>query len=195
VITLVAARRLKEKVSLLRWALVVGGFVGTLIIIRPDAGDFNWALLVPLGLVGTSTGFQLLTSRLARMEDPAVTQLYTGWIGSIVATLALPFFWVSIDKAYLWLALCVVGLMGTVGHFVLILAYKYATPAVLTPYLYGQVVFAMIGGWLLFSHVPDAWSLLGIAMITGCGALGTWLTLRESRARRDDRVVPEPVES
>lgn len=194
-ITLIAALKLKEKVSLLRWALVVGGFVGTLIIIRPDADDFNWAILLPLALVGTSTAFQLLTSQLARTEDPAVTHLYTGWIGALVASVALPFFWVSIDRQSLWLALALVGLMGTVGHFVLILAYKRATPAVLTPFLYGQIVFAMLGGWLLFSHVSDAWSLLGIAMITGCGALGTWLTVRESRGAQAVRVVPEPAES
>ncbi len=191
-ITLIAALKLKERVSALRWALVVGGFVGTLIIIRPDADDFNWALLLPLALVGTSTAFQLLTSQLARTEDPAVTHLYTGWIGMLVALLALPFFWMSIDQPSLWLGLALVGLMGTVGHFMLILAYKRATPAVLTPFLYGQIVFAMLGGWLLFSHVPDTWSLLGIALITGCGALGTWLTLRESRATQ---VAPEPAES
>lgn len=194
-ITLIAALKLKEKVSLLRWALVVGGFVGTLIIIGPDADDFNWAMLLPLLLVGTSTAFQLLTSHLARTEDPAVTHLYTGWIGTAIATVALPFFWVSIDQQSLWLALALVGLMGTVGHFVLILAYKRAPPSVLTPFLYGQVVFAMLGGWLLFAQVPDAWSLAGIAMITGCGALGTWLTVRESRTARDNRVAPQPVES
>ena len=199
VITVIAALKLKEKVSLLRWALVVGGFVGTLVIIRPDADDFNWPLLIPLALVGTSTGFQLLTSHLARMEDSAVTHLYTGWIGTVIASVLLPFFWVSIESPATWLAMGLVGLMGTVGHFVLILAYKRVTPAVLTPFLYGQIVFAMLGGWLVFSQVPDAWSLFGIAMITVCGALGTWLTVRESRAsnaaREARRVIPEPLES
>ena len=203
-ITVIAALKLKERVSALRWALVIGGFAGTLIIIRPSSDDFNWALLLPLALVGTSTAFQLLTSRLARTEDPTVTHLYTGLIGMLAASVALPFFWVPLASSFMWMMLLLLGFLGTVGHFVLILAYKRANPSVLTPYLYGQIVFAMLGGWLVFSQVPDAWSLLGIALITGCGALGTWLTVHESqqsqqtqqsRAPEAARVVPEPVKS
>ena len=182
IITLVAAWKLKEKISALRWALVIGGFVGTLIIVRLHSDDFNWGLLLPLALVGTSTGFQLMTSRLARTDDPAVTHLYTGWIGSLLASVLLPFVWVPVPSAQVWLALGLLCLMGNVGHYVLILAYRKASPGILTPYLYGQVVFATLGGWIVFAQVPDGWSLFGIALITGCGALGTWLTALESRA-------------
>jgi drug/metabolite transporter (DMT)-like permease len=52
------------------------------------------------------------------------------------------------------------------------------------PYLYAQIGFAMLGGWLVFSHVPDGLSLLGMAMIAGCGGAGAWLTVRERRAPR-----------
>ncbi len=181
VITLLAAYRLGEKVSLLRWALVIGGFVGTLIIIRPNSDDFNWALLLPLTLVATNTGFQLLTSKMAKTEDPVTMHFYTGWVGTVAATVLLPFVWTQVDSAALWAGLVLMGLMGTVGHFMLILAYQRASPAVLMPYLYGQIGFAMLGGWLVFSHVPDAWSLTGISMIAACGAAGAWLTIRESR--------------
>ena len=189
VITLVSAYRLGEKVSLLRWALVIGGFVGTLIIIRPDSGDFNWALLLPLTLVATNTGFQLLTSKMARTEDPVTMHFYTGWVGTLVATAFLPFVWVQVDSGALWAGLVLMGVMGAVGHFILILAYQRTSPAILMPYLYGQIGFAMLGGWLAFSHVPDTWSLAGIGMIAMCGAAGAWLTVRESR------VVVTPVAS
>lgn len=189
VITLVSAYRLGEKVSLLRWVLVIGGFVGTLIIIRPDSNDFNWALLLPLTLVATNTGFQLLTSKMAHTEDPVTTHFYTGWVGTLAATVYLPFVWVQIDANALWAGLGLMGLMGAVGHFLLILAYQRASPAILMPYLYGQIGFAMLGGWLVFSHVPDTWSMAGIGMIVVCGAVGAWLTIRESR------LVVTPVES
>jgi drug/metabolite transporter (DMT)-like permease len=180
-ITLLAAYRLGEKVSLLRWTLVMGGFVGTLIIIRPDSDQFNWALLLPLTLVVTNSAFQLLTSKMARTEDPVTMHFYTGWVGTAVATLALPFVWTEIDSAALWGQMVLMGLLGTIGHFMLILAYQKAAPAVLMPYLYGQIGFAMLGGWVVFSHVPDRWSLTGIALIALCGAAGAWLTIRESR--------------
>jgi len=186
-ITVLAATVLKEKVSALRWVLVVGGFAGTLVIIRPGAETFNWTSLMPLGLVCTGACFQVLTSKMARTEDPVTMHLYTGWVGALLASLALPFVWIQLGEARLWLALILMGAMGTIGHFLLILAYQRAPAATLTPYLYIQIAFAMLGGWLVFRHVPDRWSLIGMAMIAACGAAGAWLTVRESRT------APEPA--
>lgn len=180
-ITLLAARLLHEKVSPLRWALVVGGFLGTLLIIRPGGSNFGWASLLTLALVASNASFQVLTSKLARTEDPVTMHLYTGWTGTAIATLALPFVWTTLADPMLWLLLCFMGLMGTVGHFLLILAYYRAPAATLTPYLYSQIAFAMVGGVLVFHHVPDHLSLVGIAMIAFCGAAGAWLTVRERR--------------
>lgn len=189
VITLLAATQLNERVSPLRWTLVVGGFAGTMIIIRPGSDDFSWTLLLPLGLVASNAWFQVLTSKLARTEDPMTMHLYTGWVGALLSSLALPFVWTTLESGTLWAGLCLMGLMGTVGHFLLILAYQRAPAATLTPYLYAQIGFAMLGGWLVFAHVPDRWSLAGIALVAVCGAAGAWLTVRESRVRM------EPVEA
>jgi len=71
------------------------------------------------------------------------------------------------------------GLMGTIGHLFLIFAYQRAPASTLTPYLYAQIAFAMLGGWLVFAHVPDETSLVGMALIAVCGAAGAWLTVRE----------------
>jgi drug/metabolite transporter (DMT)-like permease len=181
VITMLAATMLKEHVSPLRWALVAGGFIGTLVIIRPGGQAFTWGSLLPIALVGSNAAFQVLTSRLARTEDPVTMHLYTGWTGTLIASLALPFVWVTLPDPWLWAGLCFMGLMGTVGHFFLILAYYRAPAATLTPYLYTQIAFAMLGGLIVFSHVPDGWSLAGIALIAFCGAAGAWLTVRERR--------------
>jgi len=188
-VTVLAATVLKERVSSTRWALVAGGFAGTLVIIRPGAQNFNWASLLPLGLVVTNAWFQVLTSKLARTEDPVTMHLYTGWVGALLATLALPLVWTTLPAWWLWAALCFMGLAATVGHYLLILAFQRAPAATLTPYLYGQIGFSMLAGWLVFSHVPDDWSLLGIAMIALCGAGGAWLTVRESR------LALEPIEA
>ena len=182
-ITLLAATVLKERVSPMRWVLVAGGFAGTLVIIRPGGEAFHWASLLPLGLVVTNAWFQVLTSRLARTEDPVTMHLYTGWVGTLIASLALPFVWAQLPSWWLWAALCFMGVMATTGHFFLILAYQRAPAATLTPYLYSQIAFAMLGGWLVFSHVPDGWSLIGMGMIAICGAGGAWLTVRESRVK------------
>ena len=180
-ITLLAATLLKEQVSPLRWLLVAGGFAGTLIIIRPGGGSFGWASLLPIALVASNSWFQVLTSKLARTEDPVTMHLYTGWTGTLIASLALPFVWTWLPDPWLWAGLAFMGLAATVGHFCLILAYYRAPAATLTPYLYSQIAFAMLGGVLVFSHLPDRLSLLGILMIAVCGAAGAWLTVRERR--------------
>jgi drug/metabolite transporter (DMT)-like permease len=189
VVTLFAATTLKEEVSVLRWALVAGGFIGTLVILRPGGTVFSWAILLPLALVITNAWFQVLTSRLAQTEKPLTMHFYTGWIGTLIPAIALPFVWVPLPGWQWWALLCLMGFMGTVGHFFLILAYQRAPASTLTPYLYAQIAFAMLGGWLMFSHVPDAASLVGMGLIAVCGAAGAWLTVRE-------RHVPiEPAES
>lgn len=190
VITLLAATSLGEKVSALRWSLVIGGFIGTLTIIRPGGEDFSWTLLLPLGMVATNTGFQVLTSKLARTEDPITMHLYTGWVGTLLVSAALPFVWVSLPSWSLWGWMVLMGVAATVGHFMLILAYMRAPAATLTPYLYAQIGFAMLGGWVAFSHVPDGWSMAGMLLIAVCGALGAWLTARESRALAQFNVRP-----
>jgi drug/metabolite transporter (DMT)-like permease len=187
--TLLASFTLGERVSGLRWLLVAGGFAGTLIIIRPGGESFSWAMLLPLGLVASNAWFQILTSRLARTEDPMTMHFYTGWVGTLLASLALPFVWTSLDSWTLWAGLGLMGFMGTVGHFFMILAYSRAPVSTLTPFLYTQIGFAMLGGWLVFSHVPDEFSMLGMVMIAVCGAAGAWLAVRESR------LLLQPAES
>jgi drug/metabolite transporter (DMT)-like permease len=134
--------------------------------------------------VASNAAFQILTSQLARTEDPVTMHFYTGWVGTLLCSVLLPFVWVSELPWTTWLAMGLIGLMGTIGHFMLILGYGRTPAAILTPYLYAQIGFAMLGSWLVFSHLPDIHALLGIALIVLSGAAGAWLTLRESRIPR-----------
>lgn len=175
VITLVSVRAMGERVSWLRWVLLAGGLVGALMVIQPDGDDFHWPLLMPLALVLVSTGFQLLTSYLMRHDDPGTTHFLTGAVACVIASAVLPFFWQTPSSTSLWLLVCLLGVLSTLGHYLMILAYSLASPSVLTPYLYFQIAFATLAGWLVFTQVPDRWSLLGIAMIAVCGVANSWL--------------------
>ena len=179
VVTLFAATVLKEEVSPLRWTLVAGGFLGTLIIMRPGGSIFSWAILLPIGLVMTNAWFQVLTSRLAKTEKPLTIHFYSGWVGALLALIPLPFVWAPLPGWSWWLLLCLMGFMATIGHFLLILAYQRAPASTLTPYLYAQIAFAMLAGWIMFAQVPDTASLVGMGLIAVCGATGAWLTVKE----------------
>ena len=200
VITLLAGRLLGEAVSPLRWALVAGGFVGAMVIIRPGHEAFHWASLLPLALVGTNAWFQVLTSKLAKTEDPMTMQLYTGWTGVVVASVALPFMWTSLPSwPYIGL-LVVMAVLVTAGHFMLTLAYQRAPAVTLTPYFYLQICFAMLGGWVGFAHVPDAWVVAGMVLIGVCGVAGGCLTVYEGTKDKaaakqvKNQVNIEPIE-
>jgi drug/metabolite transporter (DMT)-like permease len=183
-VTLLAGRLLGERVSPLRLVLVAGGFAGTLLIVRPGSNALGWAMLLPLGLVIANAAFQLLTSKMARTEDAMTTQFYTSWIGTALATLPLLWFWSPVTSIDLWLGLLIMGLSGALGHFLFILAFERSPAATLMPYMYAQIGFAMVGGWMMFDHVPDHLSLAGMVVIAGCGVAGGALTLKEARMRQ-----------
>lgn len=182
-ITVLAALTLGEKVSGLRWALVIGGFAGTLVIVRPGGDNFDWTWLLPLGVVVANAWFQTLTSRMARTEDALTMHFYSGWVGVVAASVMLPFAWVTLQSWTLWAGLGLIGLAGTLGHLLMIFGYARAPASTLTPFFYAQIGFSTFAGWLVFSHVPDLWSRWGIALIAVCGAAGAWLAVRESRVR------------
>lgn len=181
VVTLLAALFLKERVSVLRWMLVVGGFTGALLVVQPGDAVIGWASLLPLAMVCIYAWFQILTSKMARTEDPMTMHFYTGWVGALVSSAVLPLVWQAMPDARTFALLCLVGLMGTVGHFLLILAFARAQASTLTPYLYAQIGFAMLSGWLVFEHIPGQWELTGMALIVLCGATASWLTARDRR--------------
>ena len=180
-VTLVAALWLGQRVSAGRWALVGIGLASVLLILRPGGGLFGWALLLPLGMLATGTGYQVLSSMIAGQEDPAATQLYTSWLATALMTLGAPAAWVAVADPWLWAGTFVMGLASACGHLMLLRAYARTTPATIAPFLYSQIGFAMLAGWAFYAQVPDAWSLAGMALIAASGAASAWLTVRESR--------------
>jgi drug/metabolite transporter (DMT)-like permease len=182
-VTLLATRMLGEHVSIQRVILVCAGFIGTLIIVRPGTQVFGWPLLIPLALVIVNAAFQLLTSKMARTEDAMTTQFYTTWVGTAIASVLLYWFWVPVTDTQVLLELVFMGVSGCIGHFLLILAFERSPAGTLMPYMYAQIAFAMLGDWLVFSHVPDHGSLLGIGLITLSGIAGGLLTVYEIRQK------------
>jgi drug/metabolite transporter (DMT)-like permease len=184
IITLFASHQFGEHVSPVRWALVMGGFAGVLIIVRPGHESFSWAWLLPIGVVVSNTWFQLLTSHMTRTEDPATMHTYTGWVGALCCTAILPWAWTDIARWQDWFWMAAVGALGTLGHFLLIQAYARAPASALTPYMYAQIAVAMLAGWLVFAHVPDGFGFTGMALIAVCGAAGAWLAVHERQAQQ-----------
>lgn len=201
VITLFAARWMGEVVSWGRWVLLIGSLLGALLVIRPGTVDFHWVMLLPVLLVLTSAAFQLLTSHLSRDDDPAAMHLFTGIVATLSVSGLAPFYWDWPTSLITWVLLGLLGVCSTLGHYLLILGYGRARPGVLAPFIYFQVVFAALSGWLVFAHQPDFWSVSGMVVIVVCGLLGNWLRNRQEarheareQARLQERQRAQPIE-
>lgn len=185
-VTLLAARVLGEHVSVMRLLLVGGGLLGTLVIVRPGSNALGWAMLLPVALVLVNACLQLLTSRLARTEDAIATLCYSSITATLLISLPLYWFWQTLADPLLWLQLLLMGLAASSGNLLFIMSFERAPAATLMPYMYLQIGLGILGGWLAFGQMPDAQSLLGIALIALCGVAGGLLTLRERRVRSEE---------
>lgn len=169
-----AAVWLGEKVSTLRWIGVCTGMAGVLIVLRPPflfgGGSFHPALLLPLVTAAFFAVYQIMTRRLASLDDPRTTILHTSLAATLVSTLMLPFTWAA-PAPLEWGALVVLGLLGGAGHGLLVLAYSRAPASLLAPLSYTQMIWAMLAGLLVFGDRPDLVGLAGMAVIFAGGAL------------------------
>jgi drug/metabolite transporter (DMT)-like permease len=180
-VTVVARFVLREHVTPLRWLLIVGAMVGALLIVQPGSQMSLSTAWLPLVMVAVYASFQILTSLMARTEEPVTLHFYTGWIGTAIASCLVLGWWTTDLSFTQWAQLLVLGVAGTLGHYLLILAFARSPASRVTPFLYTGIAFATFGGWLVFSHVPNSLALLGMLLIVGCGLLAGWVTLREQR--------------
>ncbi len=192
-VTVLAATLLHEPVSRLRWVLVASGFAGALIVIRPGSGTFGWVVALPLLGASTYASFQVLTSRLAGAENPLTTHFYTGAVGALALWPVLGVAaWVHGPEAAqallqrmpasAWWLMLMAGLLGTTGHLFLILALGKARTATLMPFVYVQIAFAALIGYVAFDHLPDHWTWVGMGVIAACGATSAALNMRRPGA-------------
>ena len=178
---------MKESIERLRWMLVWSGFLGTVIVIRPGSGLFGWVVIIPLVAMVVSSGYSLITSRLAVLENPYTTQFYSGAVGSmlllpllILERADLLAFISTADSAKAGLLL-LIGILGTAAHLLLIMAFSRAGASSLMPFTYAQIGFAALMSWLFFNHAPDFWAWIGMAMIAASGGATAWLNIRRRR--------------
>lgn len=181
IVTALAGPVLGEHVGPRRWAAVVVGFIGVLVVVNPQPSTFQPAALLSLASASCYAGYALTTRMLTHTESASGLLIYASLFATLVLTPALPF-QASLPPTWLVvLALAVTGIAGAAGHWFLIRANRHAPATVLAPFNYTQLVWMVLAGYLLFGDVPGPNTIVGAAIIV---ASGLYILYRE-QVRRD----------
>jgi drug/metabolite transporter (DMT)-like permease len=190
-VTALSGPLLGEKVDARQWAAVLVGFVGVLIAMQPTSASLSLPSLVALA---GSLLFALLMITTRTLRGTPDTTLVT-WqtVAALVAGGAVaPFGWVTPTPVDFML-LGMLGIVAALGHMCVNRSLKLAPAAVVVPYQYTQIAWAILLGWFIFGDVPGPALLLGSAIIIGAGL---YIFLAEQKAQRltiaADSAAPGP---
>jgi drug/metabolite transporter (DMT)-like permease len=163
-----------------RWAAVLVGFLGVLVVTQPWSGAMHWSM--GLSMIGACcyAVYNLLTRMLAGYDSAATTSIYSVAFGAVVATALVPRVWTTPQSLWVVAGMVAIGVFGAVGHWLLIIAHGLAPAGILAPFIYTQIVWMTGLGWLVFAQVPAANTIAGAAIVI---ASGLYLLYRERVVR------------
>ena len=177
-IALLSAWWLGERLDGRRWFAIVTGFVGVLLVIRPGSHAFHPAILLSVMNALLYAAFNLLTRRMAATESAEGMQLISAACAALWLTPAALSVWKTPDTLLQWALIGLCGLTGGVGHLFVAQAHRYGSAAVLGPFLYQQILYMTLWGWLVFHQVPDAFVVAGAVVVVTSGLYLLWLEVR-----------------
>ena len=178
IVTALSPFLLGEKVGIRRWAAVICGFLGALIILRPGFGVAQAGSYLAIGAGCSFAIYTVLTRKLSGSGPPLVTLAYTAVLGAVLMSIAVIPDWITPPPADL-LMMAGIGVVAAGGHFLLIRAFDHAPASLLAPYSYSEIIMATAVGWVIFNDFPDGWTWTGIAVIVASGIYISW---RERRS-------------
>ena len=168
IVTALSPVLLGEKVGFRRWAAVIIGFIGSLIVIRPGFVEINLASIAAIGTGILYAFYLIVTRKLHNSDHPLLTLLLTGVVGAIIGTLIMPTVWVQPSLTE-WYMMFAIGLFASIGHLLPILSLRYADASKLAPFGYFEIVTNIIIGYFFFNNFPDYWHFIGLFIIVGSG--------------------------
>ncbi|CAO3432322.1 DMT family transporter [Azospirillum doebereinerae] len=179
-VTVLSILFLGEKIGPRRWAAVLTGLAGVLIVMRPGGAAFQPAAIFPiLSAMSWACGI-IITRKMTGQENPATTLIWSALTGLAVLTLLLPLGGMVLPTAQEIGWGVFIGVMSTIAQWLLVRAYRYGDASVLASFSYIQLIWSASLGYLVFNAVPDGWTFAGSAVIIASGLY----TVHRERIRR-----------
>jgi len=152
---------LGEKVGIKRFAAIVVGFIGVLIIVKPWGETFDYHVLLALGALITASGYLLAPFAIV--------------------------YWVWPAELLEWIIPILLGSLGMLGHTMVTRAHHYAEASVLAPMVYSQMIYITFYSWLIFNTTPDTTTIIGTTIII---MSGLYIWVRERKIQNPDTSIP-----
>jgi drug/metabolite transporter (DMT)-like permease len=179
-IALLAGPLLGEWIHWRRWIAIIIGFCGVLLIARTGFGGIHPAAIFSILSMICYALYNVSTRFLAGFDSTGTTAFYTALVGFVAASVPLPAVWTPPTEPLVIAGMIAIGAFGWIGHLFLILAHRYAPAPVLAPYTYTQIVWYVVGGFLVFGDLPNGYTLMGAAIVI---ASGLYLLYRERKVK------------
>lgn len=171
---------LKEHVGIHRYLAVVCGFLGILIVLRPDFSQAQIGHLFAFGAGFTQSFYFIINKRAADLSSPVASIAHSVIFGALLLAPLVIWQWPAITTADLsnlaWFAL-----FGAVGQSLLIFGFAFGPASLLAPFHYSIIIASIGFGWLAFGYLPDALTFAGIALVISAGV---YIAMREARLAR-----------
>ncbi|MEM7775795.1 MAG: DMT family transporter [Pseudomonadota bacterium] len=180
-ITAMAPLVLGEKVGWRRWLAVSIGFAGVLFMLRPGSAALQWAIMFPLGAAIFGGLRDLITRRIAGTETTVAVLAATTTVVLLAGLATLPFTnWVPVQTHHIAI-FAASGALIAVAHTLMIEAFRRGEAALVAPFKYSGLLWAILIGFLLFGELPDSWTIGGAILIM---LAGLYVLHRETQIRR-----------
>lgn len=179
-VTALSVPLLHETVGIRRWSAVVVGFAGALLVIRPGGGFADPAVLLLLASSSAYALYQIATRWISAYDSAATGIVFAALMGSLATSLLMPFVFTMPRSLFDLVLFIEIGLLGGLGHYLIIRAFRLGQVAVLAPLGYVELVGTATLGYVIFGNFPDLPTWIGAGIII---ASGLYIALRERRLR------------
>jgi len=165
VVALLAGPFLGEWIGWRRTVAILVGFSGILLALRPGFATIHPAFALCFASMLSYAVFSLVTRYLAAYDPAEVTLFYSLLAGTLVVAPFALAEWTWPESALVWGLLLSMGVYGGLGHYVFIVAHRYAPASTIAPFLYIALLTHSTAGYLVFGQLPDSWTLGGAAVV------------------------------
>ncbi len=179
IVTALSPSILSEPIGFKRTCAVIIGFIGVLIILRPSFDGERTGYFIALGAGIFIAAYYITNRKLANEASVLASTFYTSSLGTIMLVPLLWYFWTMPLINDIWILLGF-AVLATLGQIFMIGAFSLAAANIIAPFVYTQIIWATIIGYLLFDAFPDEWSWFGILIVV---AAGIYIAIREIKIK------------